>query len=196
MVHKYSTTFVGRTKGINARRTQFRMRPFSPNCSGLNDFQSEIRENANRFPLSRCIRGEFRTSFANRLVESRCVTNANIGYVAPAINRLLRSKIVSTYDNVPRNSRVPKFCYYLDSWLEVSSSRSVSTLKNRLIAFQRKMELLPPTAEQQRRINEEVPPDPEMRKRDIVAIREWLSKQPHLPNHMGEHIYDCNFILF
>ena len=48
------------------------------------------------------------------------------------------------------------------------------------------MTLLPPTVEQQRRMDEELPPDPEMRKRDIVAIREWLAKQPHLPKHMGE----------
>ncbi|CAK9824511.1 Alpha-tocopherol transfer protein-like [Anthophora retusa] len=48
------------------------------------------------------------------------------------------------------------------------------------------MTLLPPTAEQQKRINEEVPVDPEMRKRDIIAIREWLAKQPHLPNHMDD----------
>lgn len=47
------------------------------------------------------------------------------------------------------------------------------------------MSLLPPTVDQQKRIDEELPPDPEMRKRDITAIREWLSKQPHLPNHMG-----------
>ncbi|XP_076241573.1 alpha-tocopherol transfer protein-like [Calliopsis andreniformis] len=48
------------------------------------------------------------------------------------------------------------------------------------------MTLLPPTVEQQRCIEEEVPSDPEMRKRDIAAIREWLRKQPHLPNHMDD----------
>lgn len=47
------------------------------------------------------------------------------------------------------------------------------------------MTLLPPTAKQQKRINEEVSTDPETRKRDVAAIRDWLSKQPHLPNHMG-----------
>ncbi|KAI4504154.1 hypothetical protein M0802_000625 [Mischocyttarus mexicanus] len=48
------------------------------------------------------------------------------------------------------------------------------------------MTLLPPTVEQQKRINEEVPTDPEMMKRDIITIREWLSKQLHLPNHMDD----------
>lgn len=48
------------------------------------------------------------------------------------------------------------------------------------------MTLLPPTAEQQKRINEEVSTDPETRKRDVAAIRDWLSKQPHLPNHMDD----------
>jgi hypothetical protein len=48
------------------------------------------------------------------------------------------------------------------------------------------MSLLPPTLEQQRRIDDELPPDPEMRKRDIFAIKEWLSKQPHLPKHIGK----------
>ncbi|KAK2583869.1 hypothetical protein KPH14_001143 [Odynerus spinipes] len=58
------------------------------------------------------------------------------------------------------------------------------------------MTLLPPTVEQQQLINEEIPPDPEMRKRDIKAIREWLSKQSHLPNHMdddrlGNFLFGC-----
>ncbi|XP_043467223.1 alpha-tocopherol transfer protein-like isoform X1 [Leptopilina heterotoma] len=48
------------------------------------------------------------------------------------------------------------------------------------------MTLLPPTVEQQKRIDEELPPDPEMRKRDIIAIKEWLAKQPHLPKNMDD----------
>ncbi|KAJ8684186.1 hypothetical protein QAD02_019978 [Eretmocerus hayati] len=48
------------------------------------------------------------------------------------------------------------------------------------------MTLLPPTVEQQRRIDEQQPPDPEMRKRDIQALRDWLAKQPHLPKHFDD----------
>lgn len=48
-----------------------------------------------------------------------------------------------------------------------------------------RMTLLPPTVEQQRKIDEELPPDPQMRKQDIRAIHEWIDKQPHLPKHMG-----------
>jgi len=47
------------------------------------------------------------------------------------------------------------------------------------------MTLLPPTPTQQKRIDKEVSSDPEMRKQDVKALREWLSKQPHLPNHIG-----------
>ena len=47
------------------------------------------------------------------------------------------------------------------------------------------MTLFPPTVQQQKYIDDELPPDPEMRKRDLIAIREWLDKQPHLPKHIG-----------
>ncbi|KYM82716.1 Alpha-tocopherol transfer protein-like protein [Atta colombica] len=49
------------------------------------------------------------------------------------------------------------------------------------------MTLLPPTPAQQKRIDKELPSDPEMRKQDIRALREWLSKQPHLPNHIDDN---------
>lgn len=52
------------------------------------------------------------------------------------------------------------------------------------------MTLLPPTPAQQKRIDKQLPPDPEMRKQDVRAIREWLAKQPHLPNHMGLFVND------
>lgn len=47
------------------------------------------------------------------------------------------------------------------------------------------MTLLPPTPAQQKQMDKELPPDPEMREQDIRTLREWLSKQPHLPNHIG-----------
>lgn len=62
----------------------------------------------------------------------------------------------------------------------------ISTNEKQFVALQRvAMTLLPPTAEQLKRMNEAVPTDPVVRKRDVLAIREWLSKQPHLPNHIG-----------
>lgn len=51
--------------------------------------------------------------------------------------------------------------------------------------FQKIMTLLPPTPAQQKQMDKELPPDPEMREQDIRVLREWLSKQPHLPNHIG-----------
>ncbi|XP_029164450.1 alpha-tocopherol transfer protein-like [Nylanderia fulva] len=58
------------------------------------------------------------------------------------------------------------------------------------------MTLLPPTPAQQKQMDKELPPDPEMRKQDIRALREWLFKQPHLPNHiddgkLGRFLYNC-----
>jgi len=56
------------------------------------------------------------------------------------------------------------------------------------------MTLLPPTPTQQKRIDKEVSSDPEMRKQDVKALREWLSKQPHLPNHIGLFAIDNNIL--
>ncbi|XP_070154942.1 alpha-tocopherol transfer protein-like isoform X2 [Polyergus mexicanus] len=58
------------------------------------------------------------------------------------------------------------------------------------------MTLLPPTPAQRKRMDKELPPDPDMRERDIRALREWLSKQSHLPNHiddgkLGRFLYNC-----
>nr|XP_012222946.1 PREDICTED: alpha-tocopherol transfer protein-like isoform X1 [Linepithema humile] len=61
---------------------------------------------------------------------------------------------------------------------------------------QKIMTLLPPTPAQQKRIDKELPPDPEMRKQDIRTLREWPSKQPHLPKHIDndkleKFLYNC-----
>ncbi|XP_020284646.1 alpha-tocopherol transfer protein-like isoform X2 [Pseudomyrmex gracilis] len=58
------------------------------------------------------------------------------------------------------------------------------------------MTLLPPTPAQQKRMNAELPSDPEIRKNDIRVLRQWLSKQPHLPNHIDNDklerfLYNC-----
>ena len=48
------------------------------------------------------------------------------------------------------------------------------------------MTLEGPTAEQLKRMREEIQEDPEMIKQDLVHLRDWLNKQPHLPHHIGE----------
>lgn len=48
------------------------------------------------------------------------------------------------------------------------------------------MTLEGPTAEQLKRMREEIQEDPEMIKQDLVNLRDWLNKQPHLPHHIGE----------
>ncbi|XP_025271064.1 alpha-tocopherol transfer protein-like isoform X2 [Camponotus floridanus] len=58
------------------------------------------------------------------------------------------------------------------------------------------MTLLPPTPTQQKQMDKELPPDPEMREQDIRTLRKWLSKQPHLPNHIDDvklerFLYNC-----
>ena len=48
------------------------------------------------------------------------------------------------------------------------------------------MTLQGPTAVQLKRMREEIQEDPEMIKQDLVHLRDWLNKQPHLPHHIGE----------
>lgn len=50
------------------------------------------------------------------------------------------------------------------------------------------MTLLPPTVEQQERIDRELRHDKEMLRRDISSLREWLKKQPHLPQYIGKSV--------
>lgn len=45
-----------------------------------------------------------------------------------------------------------------------------------------------PTAEQLKRMREELQEDPEVFKEDLARLRDWLSKQPHLPHHMGKSV--------
>ena len=50
-----------------------------------------------------------------------------------------------------------------------------------------KMTLVQPTGEMSAKIREELrEPDAEAVAKDVVAIREWLEKQPHLPKDMGK----------
>lgn len=48
------------------------------------------------------------------------------------------------------------------------------------------MTLEGPTEAQLKRMREELQEDPKAVKEDLIRFREWLSKQPHLPQHMGE----------
>jgi len=48
------------------------------------------------------------------------------------------------------------------------------------------MTLEGPTAEQLKRMREEIQEDPQMITQDLVHLRDWLNKQPHLPHHIGE----------
>jgi hypothetical protein len=48
------------------------------------------------------------------------------------------------------------------------------------------MTLEGPTEAQLERMREEVQEDAEAIKEDMIRFREWLCRQPHLPQHMGE----------
>lgn len=62
------------------------------------------------------------------------------------------------------------------------------------------MTLIPPSVEQLKRMRSELDQDPEITKEDLVRLREWLSKQPHLPQHIDDirlerFLYGCKFSL-
>lgn len=53
------------------------------------------------------------------------------------------------------------------------------------------MTLVQPSGEMSAKIREELrEPDADAIAKDIVAIREWLDKQPHLPKDMGKIFFD------
>jgi hypothetical protein len=50
------------------------------------------------------------------------------------------------------------------------------------------MTLKGPTAEQLKRMREEIQEDPDVTQQDLAHLRHWLNKQPHLPHHIGEFL--------
>jgi hypothetical protein len=53
------------------------------------------------------------------------------------------------------------------------------------------MTLVQPSGEMSAKIREELrEPDADSVAKDLVAIREWLDKQPHLPKDMGMFVFD------
>lgn len=57
------------------------------------------------------------------------------------------------------------------------------------------MTLVQPSGEMSAKIREELrEPDADAIAKDIVAIREWLEKQPHLPKDMGELWVDARVV--
>lgn len=56
------------------------------------------------------------------------------------------------------------------------------------------MSLVQPTGEMHAKIREELrEPDEAAIVKDVVAIREWLDKQPHLPKDMGKQLAHLRF---
>lgn len=53
------------------------------------------------------------------------------------------------------------------------------------------MNLVQPTPDMRVFIRQELrePENPEDIEKDVAAIREWLSRQPHLPQDMGMYLY-------
>jgi hypothetical protein len=57
------------------------------------------------------------------------------------------------------------------------------------------MTLEGPTAEQLKRMREELQEDPVVLREGLERLRDWLNRQPHLPHHMGESVSSA-FTLF